>query len=159
MGTKLVRDKNEEWCRTHGVSGQWHVSPDPAGAIRRKLFEELGEFAAAWDTGELYDLLDVIRAAIRVAPVGTAHHPEGIRELPEFAMDLFGIVVTELGRYAAHGDASALRAMQRAVVALTSLRDPEGRHAAAHRTKVAEMGEFRQLIEWSPVPEDGGAWG
>ena len=34
MGWKLVRDKNEEWCRAHGVSGQWRVSPDRAASLR-----------------------------------------------------------------------------------------------------------------------------
>jgi predicted house-cleaning noncanonical NTP pyrophosphatase (MazG superfamily) len=62
MGWKLVRDRNEEWCRANGVSGQWRTSPDPASALLRKIFEEAGEYAEHRDPAELYDLLDVIRA-------------------------------------------------------------------------------------------------
>lgn len=64
MGWKLVRDKNEEWCRAHGVSGQWRVSPDPAAALRRKVFEEALEYGEADDPAELYDVLDALRVLI-----------------------------------------------------------------------------------------------
>jgi predicted house-cleaning noncanonical NTP pyrophosphatase (MazG superfamily) len=97
MGYKLVRDHNEEWCRSHGVSGQWRTSPDPASALLRKIFEEAGEYAEHRDPGELYDLLDVVQAAI-------------------------------------------------------GLRDPDGKYAARHRAKVAEMGGFTRFAEWCPVP-------
>ena len=71
MGWKLVRDQNEEWCRAHGVSGQWRTSPDPAASLRRKIFEEAGEYAEHCDPAELYDLLDVVLALARlVDPVG-----------------------------------------------------------------------------------------
>lgn len=64
MGWKIVRDRNEEWCRAHGVSGQWRTSPDPVAALRKKIFEEIGEYAEHHNPGELYDLLDVIQALI-----------------------------------------------------------------------------------------------
>ena len=75
MGWKLVRDRNEEWCRANGVSGQWRTSPDPLAALRKKIFEEAGEYAEHCDPAELYDLLDVIRALIRLAdPSGECSH-------------------------------------------------------------------------------------
>ena len=64
MGWKLVRDKNEEWCRVHGVSGQWRVSPHPAAALRRKVFEEALEYGESDDPAELYDVLDALRVLI-----------------------------------------------------------------------------------------------
>ena len=80
MGWKLVRDQNEEWCRAHGVSGQWRTSPDPAASLRRKIFEEAGEYAEHCDPAELYDLLDVIRALIRLAdPSGEYGHHHGTK--------------------------------------------------------------------------------
>ena len=45
MGCKLVRDGNEAWCRAHGVSGEWRISPDLRSALLRKVFEEAGEYA------------------------------------------------------------------------------------------------------------------
>ena len=67
MGWKLVRDKNEEWCRANGVSGQWRISSDPAAALGRKIFEEAAEYAEQHDPAELYDLLEVVQALISVA--------------------------------------------------------------------------------------------
>lgn len=64
MGWKLVRDRNEEWCRANGVSGQWRTAPNPAAALRRKIFEEAGEYAEHCNPAELYDLLDVVKALI-----------------------------------------------------------------------------------------------
>ena len=73
MGWKLVRDGNEAWCRAHGVSGQWRTSPDPAASLRRKIFEEAGEYAEHCDPGELYDLLDVVETLIALEdPEGKA---------------------------------------------------------------------------------------
>ena len=103
MGFKLVRDKNEQWCRAHGVSGQWRTAPDPRNALLRKTFEEAGEYAEALDPAELYDLLDVVQAAIGLA-------------------------------------------------------DPDGRFAAAHAAKVAEMGGFTRFVEWCPVPAEFTDW-
>lgn len=77
MGWKLVRDRNEEWCRAHGVSGQWRVSPEPQSALVRKIFEEAGEYAEARDPAELFDLLDVVQALIALddpsGEMATAH--------------------------------------------------------------------------------------
>ena len=73
MGWKLVRDGNEAWCRANGVSGQWRVSPDPLRALARKLGEEALEYAESLDPAELYDLFDVLAAAMtRADPDGRA---------------------------------------------------------------------------------------
>lgn len=91
MGWKLVRDRNEEWCRAHGVSGQWRASPDPQGALTRKVFEEALEYAFEQpghrDPAELYDLLDVLRALIGLAD------PDGL-----YAR-LHTLKVTEMGGF------------------------------------------------------------
>lgn len=87
MGWKLVRDNNEAWCRAHGVSGQWHTSPDPAASLRRKIFEEAGEYAEAWDPAELYDLFDVVVALIPLEdPRGTfgREHAAKVAEMGGF---------------------------------------------------------------------------
>jgi predicted house-cleaning noncanonical NTP pyrophosphatase (MazG superfamily) len=69
MGVKIVRDKIEAWCRTHGVSGRWTRVPQHAVVplLRQKLLEELGEYLGYpdGDPAELYDLLDVLYALIR----------------------------------------------------------------------------------------------
>jgi hypothetical protein len=105
MGFKMVRDRQPDWCRLHGLSGQWRSSPDPVGSLAQKLGEEYGEFVGEQHVhgdgagaGELYDLRDALDR-------------------------LIGLV------------------------------DPDGAAAGAHRAKVAELGEFDFLIEWSPVPE------
>lgn len=103
MGWKLVRDRNEAWCRANGVSGQWRTSPDPAAALRRKAGEEYLEHIEGNDPAELYDLLDVVQELI-------------------------------------------------------GLKDPDGRFAAAHEVKVAEMGGFSRFIEWTPVPAGAQDW-
>ena len=87
MGWKIVRDKNEAWCRAHGVSGQWRRSPDPASALLRKIFEEAGEYAEHRDIGELYDLLDVVQALIGLRDPGAVawkEHQYKIGELGGF---------------------------------------------------------------------------
>ena len=63
MGWKMVRDRNHEHLRAF-ISGTWRTSPDPAGALIKKLGEEYGEFAEHHDPAELYDLLDVINELI-----------------------------------------------------------------------------------------------
>jgi predicted house-cleaning noncanonical NTP pyrophosphatase (MazG superfamily) len=80
MGWKLVRDGNEAWCRVHGVSGQWRMSPDPGASLRRKIFEEAGEYAEHCDPGELYDLLDVVQALIDLEdPDLKAHYAHQVK--------------------------------------------------------------------------------
>lgn len=99
MGWKIVRDKNEAWCRTHGLSGQWRPSPDPVAALAKKIGEEYGEYVGDREVGELYDLLDVVER-------------------------------------------------------LVTLVDPKGFHGAQHQIKIAELGGFEDLVEWTPVPAE-----
>ena len=87
MGWKLVRDRNEVWCRANGVSGQWRTSPDPRAALRKKIFEEAGEYAEHCDPAELYDLLDVVLALARLEdPAGdyARQHMAKITEMGGF---------------------------------------------------------------------------
>ena len=87
MGWKLVRDRNEVWCRANGVSGQWRTSPDPRAALRKKIFEEAGEYAEHCDPAELYDLLDVVLALARLEdPAGdyARQHRAKITEMGGF---------------------------------------------------------------------------
>ena len=71
----MVRDNNEAWGRSHGVSGQWRTAPDPVSSLRKKIFEEAGEYAENMDAEELYDLRDVIdRLAYLVDPDQSAWH-------------------------------------------------------------------------------------
>ena len=73
MGFKMVRDKQKEYCLSHGVSGQWRTSPDPVGALIRKLGEEYGEFAESRNPAELYDLLDVLNEMIMTVDPDLGH--------------------------------------------------------------------------------------
>lgn len=73
MSWKLVRDGQKEYCLSHGISGSWRVSPDPVGALVRKLAEEYGEFAENRDPGELYDILDVLNELIMQADPELEH--------------------------------------------------------------------------------------
>ena len=87
IGWKLVRDLNEKWCRANGVSGQWRTAPHPDTALLRKIFEEAGEYAEVLDPAELYDLLDVVQAAIGLAdPDGNhaAAHQAKVAEMGGF---------------------------------------------------------------------------
>ena len=87
MGWKIVRDRNEEWCRAHGVSGQWRTSPDPQSALLKKILEEAGEYAQQRDPAELYDLLDVVRALIALRdPEGffVGWHQDKVAEMGGF---------------------------------------------------------------------------
>jgi predicted house-cleaning noncanonical NTP pyrophosphatase (MazG superfamily) len=78
MGWKLVRDNNEEYCRPRGVSGEWRTSRDPRSALLKKILEEAGKYAEHRDPAELYDLIDVVRALIRLedpsGEVAAGHH-------------------------------------------------------------------------------------
>ena len=87
MGWKIVRDRNEEWCRAHGVSGQWRTSPDPVAALRKKIFEEAGEYAEHRDVAELFDLRDVVDRLIALAdPQGAVEqaHADKITDMGLF---------------------------------------------------------------------------
>ena len=115
MGWKLVRDRNEVWCRANGVSGQWRTSPDPQAALRKKIFEEAGEYAEHCDPAELYDLLDVVLALARLEdPAGdyARQHMAKITEMGGFARFAEWCPVppqTEAGRRAADEALTALR--------------------------------------------------
>lgn len=67
MGWKIVRDRQREYCETHGVSGTWRISPSVTRALTKKLFEEAAEFAEYYDPAELYDLRDVLDALLEIA--------------------------------------------------------------------------------------------
>src|ERR1700677_2969614 len=57
MGWKIVRDRHQEVFGHH--PWEWRVSPHPAMALLKKVFEEAGELVETMDPEELYDLLDV----------------------------------------------------------------------------------------------------
>lgn len=87
MGWKLVRDRNKQWCLAHGISGRWRTSPSPVNALRRKLFEEVGEYVEVYDPAELYDLIDVVLMLIELEdPDGEARraHSAKIAEMGSF---------------------------------------------------------------------------
>jgi predicted house-cleaning noncanonical NTP pyrophosphatase (MazG superfamily) len=91
MGWKMVRDKQKEYCLSHGVSGQWRTSPDAVGALTAKLGEEYGEFAESRDPAELYDLLDVLNELIMVMDFNLDHldaHEAKVARLGTFSMHL-----------------------------------------------------------------------
>jgi predicted house-cleaning noncanonical NTP pyrophosphatase (MazG superfamily) len=138
VGWKLVRDRNEGWCRAHGVSGQWRVSADPRRALHRKMFEEAAEYFEHHDPAELFDLLDAIQA---------------LAVLPGPRSDM-GVLLHAVGVLIGTGPSSSLHDLQEAVEDLISEADPDGKAAREHRAKVAELGAFGQFIEWTPVPAE-----
>jgi hypothetical protein len=151
MGWKIVRDGNEAWCRDHGVSGQWRPSPDPLSALLKKLFEELGEYAEAWDPGELYDLADVLEPLLTLTDPGGSHFRLG--RLVCFTADTpFGWLAEAITLYAEHREPMHLHAAKLALRREMARVDPADTAGPAHEAKVAEMGGFGQLVEWSPVP-------
>lgn len=87
MGFKLVRDQQPDRCRANGVSGQWREAPDPVRALRGKIGEEYGEYAAEGDPAELFDLLDVVARLIQLADpdgVAAAAHAAKVKEMGGF---------------------------------------------------------------------------
>jgi predicted house-cleaning noncanonical NTP pyrophosphatase (MazG superfamily) len=87
MGWKIVRDRVDEWSREHGVSGIWRPCKEPEASLRKKLFEEAGEYIENLDPGELYDLADVLDRLIRLVDpesVYAARHGAKIRRLGLF---------------------------------------------------------------------------
>ena len=57
MGWKIVRDRHQEIFGHH--PWDWRISPHPAMALLKKVFEEAGELVETMDPEELYDLMDV----------------------------------------------------------------------------------------------------
>ena len=79
MGWKLVRDNNQNQLEGQ-ISGQWRTSPDPVGALVKKLGEEYGEFAESRNPGELYDLIDVVHELLNLLDEeGAAEHEHDIK--------------------------------------------------------------------------------
>lgn len=159
MGSKIVRNNNEEWCHKHGVSGTWHTSRQPVGPLTRKVGEELQEFVEENDPAELFDLADVLRALLFLVDRDghrAAHEDHG-RVLPQLRpADVPGVTQRLWDRYGEFlgiRHPSLLLQMEDDVRALTALLDPYGTHAKAHAAKVAEMGSFSQYVMWDPVPE------
>lgn len=73
MSWKIVRDDVAEWAKAHGVSGQWRPCATPVSSLRKKIFEEAGEYAEDLSPDELYDLRDVVNRLIElVDPDGRA---------------------------------------------------------------------------------------
>jgi predicted house-cleaning noncanonical NTP pyrophosphatase (MazG superfamily) len=156
MGWKIVRDNNEAWCRAHGVSGQWRVSPDPLPALLRKLYEEAGEYAEAWDVAELYDLADVLERARVLATTSSEDYELGSM-VCSWSATPFGDAITAVTLYAQSRWAPHLHAAEIALGREIARVDPDGTGRKAHAAKLEEMGGFGDLIEWCPVPagEDG----
>lgn len=73
MSWKIVRDNVAEWAASHGVSGQWRTCQNPVSSLRKKIFEEAGEYAEELSPDELYDLRDVVNRLIELTdPDGLA---------------------------------------------------------------------------------------
>jgi len=72
MGEKMVRDKNEAFCRAHGVSGTWRTAGrgEAIRALGRKLTEEALEFLENEDPAELFDVGDVLDELLRLTSPG-----------------------------------------------------------------------------------------
>jgi len=147
MGWKIVRDRNEEWCRAHGVSGQWRTSPDPVSALVRKVGEEYLEYIEHFDPAELFDLRDVVQALLALTAPGDSFPQAG-----------FKACAWEIGEeylaYLQDRDPSSLRDLLGMVESLIPRADPDGAFGRAHAEKVAEMGMFGRLVEWTPMPTE-----
>jgi predicted house-cleaning noncanonical NTP pyrophosphatase (MazG superfamily) len=147
MGWKIVRDLNEKWCRANGVSGQWRVSPDPVSALVRKVGEEYLEYIQHFDPAELFDLRDVLHTLHALTdPAGSPG-----REFAESAACAWEIGEEYLA-YIEDRNVSRLRDLLGMTESLIQLADPNGTFGRAHAEKVAEMGLFKRLVEWTPVP-------
>jgi hypothetical protein len=151
MSFKMVRDRNEAWCRANGVPGQWRTSPDPLAALLRKLFEELGEYAEAWDPAELYDLSDLLeRLLVLTDPDGSQYQ---MSRLVCFTSDTpFGWLAEAITLYAENREPMHLHAARRALNRELARVDPADAAGPVHEAKVEQMGGFGDLVEWCPVP-------
>lgn len=78
MSWKIVRDDVAEWARSHGVSGQWRTCQFPIPSLRKKIFEEAGEYCENGSADELYDLRDVIDRLLELVD------PDGVAEQRHF---------------------------------------------------------------------------
>src|SRR5260370_7374247 len=73
------------------ISGQWRISPDPVGALVKKLGEEYGELAEDRDPSELFDIRDVLEELIRILdPDGkaAARHAVKVKHMGIFSRHL-----------------------------------------------------------------------
>lgn len=99
MSAKLVRDKVQQWCGEHGVSGHWFYVKDEEliKALRKKIGEELGEYMEDHDPGELLDLFDVLLELVNltVSPEDRAVHFHKYRQLGGFRSGLMWDPVPE----------------------------------------------------------------
>jgi predicted house-cleaning noncanonical NTP pyrophosphatase (MazG superfamily) len=149
MGYKIVRDRNEEWCRAHGVSGQWRTSPDPVSALVRKVGEEYLEYIEHFDPAELFDLRDVVQALLALTGQKDSPRP---RLMPAAAS------AREIGEeylaYLRDRNPAGLRDLLGMVESMILRADPDGAFGRAHAEKVAEMGTFGRLVEWTPMPAE-----
>jgi predicted house-cleaning noncanonical NTP pyrophosphatase (MazG superfamily) len=161
MGYKLVRDGQRPWCEANGVSGQWRVSPRPARALLRKLFEEYGEYVETFDRGELFDIRDVLRRLISLrdpsgrlaAAYRKAYGPadeqfiNGVQSAP-----LMRELTRQLSIYVEDDHVHPLFVMQDLLDKLISVTDVHGKFAQKHLAKLGVMGGFDTLTEWAPAP-------
>jgi hypothetical protein len=83
-----------------------------------------------------------------------AHGTAGARHRRETYQEelLFRELCKKLGEYADSWNRAVLYHIQDITDALIDSVDPAGAARQAHAEKVAEMGGFEQLIEWTPVP-------
>lgn len=88
MGFKIVRDGLAEWAKGHGVSGQWRTCQFPVPALRKKIFEEAGEYCENGSAEELYDVRDVIDRLLQIVDpdgVAAARHFDKVARLGTFS--------------------------------------------------------------------------
>lgn len=63
-------------------------------------------------------------------------------------------IAEEYGEFAEAGDPGELYDLLDVAERLVSLIDPDLEAWEKHKAKQREMGEFEELIEWTPVPEE-----
>jgi predicted house-cleaning noncanonical NTP pyrophosphatase (MazG superfamily) len=88
MSWKIVRDRTGEWAQSHGVSGQWRRCRNPVSSLRKKIFEEAGEYIEDLTPDELYDLRDVVERLIELTDpdyLAGARHVEKVSRLGMFS--------------------------------------------------------------------------
>ena len=88
MGFKIVRDRVAEWAASHGVSGQWRTCKTPVASLRKKIFEEAGEYVEDGVADELYDLRDVVDRLIELVDpdrLAAVRHAGKVERLGSFS--------------------------------------------------------------------------